>query len=181
MGKIILMKNFRLFFIALTLCANSLFAQKIGVVDTNYILAKLPQYKDAEGRLNSQIQTWEQEIQKMQAEIEQKKESFENEKVLLVGDHLKQREQEIRDLDNKIKDFISKKFGTEGEVNTARVNLTKPFQDQIWNAIKTVSEKNALGIVFDKSNSLNVLYLEKRYDYTDKVLELLTKNQTNKK
>lgn len=31
-------------------------AQKIGVVDTDYILNKLPQYKEAETRLNAELQ-----------------------------------------------------------------------------------------------------------------------------
>jgi len=152
-------------------------AQKIGVVDTNYILSKLPQYKEAEDRLNSQIQGWQNEIQRMQTEYEKKKLALENEKVLLVGDQLKQREKEVDDLDKKIKSTLNSRFGTKGEINNARANLAKPFQDQIWNAIKTVSEKNSLGIVLDKSNNISVIFLEKRYDYTEKVLNLLVKNQ----
>lgn len=175
------MKTNRIFFLFLLALSNFTLAQKIGVVDTNYILSKLPQYKEAENRLNTQIQTWENEIQQMQADYETKKAAFENEKVLLVGDQLKQREKEVQDLDAKLKKTMSDRFGTDGEINKARATLTKPFQDQIWNAIKTVSEKNTLGIVLDKSNNISVLYLEKRYDYTDKVLDLLLKNQNLKK
>lgn len=175
------MKTNRIIFLFLLALSNFALAQKIGVVDTNYILNKLPQYKEAENRLNTQIQTWENEIQQMQADYETKKAAFENEKVLLVGDQLKQREKEVQDLDAKLKKTISDRFGTDGEINKARATLTKPFQDQIWNAIKTMSEKNTLGIVLDKSNNISVLYLEKRYDYTDKVLDLLLKNQNLKK
>ena len=64
-------------------------AQKIGVIDTNYILSKLPQYTEAQSRLDAQIKGWEDQLQKMQAEYDAKKTSFENEKVLLVGDQLK--------------------------------------------------------------------------------------------
>lgn len=169
------MKSFKFAFLVVFLLSGFTFAQKIGVVDTDYILSKLPQYKEAEGRLNAQIKAWEQEVQKLQSEYETKKTAFENEKVLLVGDHYKQREQEVQELDKKIKELITNRFGTDGELTKVRANLTKPFQDQIWNAIKTVSEKNALGIVLDKSNNISVLFLEKRYDYTDKVLDLLIK------
>jgi outer membrane protein len=113
----------------------------------------------------------------MQADFDKKNAAFQNEKVLLVGDQLKERQKEIDDLDKKIKIALNSRFGTLGEINTSRSNLTKPFQDQIWNAIKTVSEKNSLGIVLDKSDNISVIYLEKRYDYTDKVLDLLLKNQ----
>ena len=167
------------YFVGLFLIFNTFAnAQKMGVVDTNYILEKLPQYKEAESRLNAQISSWQSEIQNMQTDFDKKNAAFENEKVLLVGDQLKERQKEIDDLAKKIKNLLNSRFGTLGEINSSRSNLTKPFQDQIWNAIKTVSEKNSLGIVLDKSNNISVIYLEKRYDYTDKVLDLLLKNQT---
>ena len=174
------MKIFRILFLTIFLgvFAN---AQKIGVVDTNYILDKLPQYKEAQSRLNAQITVWEKEIQTLQSNYEEKKQAFENEKVLLIGEQLKQRENEVKELEKKIKDQIVSRFGTDGEINKLRSNLTRPFQDQIWNAIKTVSEKNALGIVIDKSNNTSVIFLDKKYDYTDKVLDLLTKSSQNKK
>ena len=175
------MKNLKFFSLILLFFACFTNAQKIGVVDTDYILSKLPQYAEAESRLTAQITSWQAEIQTLQSEFDKKKSLLENERVLLVGDQLKTREKEVDDLDKKIKKMINNRFGTLGEVNNARSNLTKPFQDQIWNAIKTVSEKNTLGIILDKSNNISVIFLEKRYDYTDKVLDLLLKNSTPKK
>ncbi|HAV02334.1 MAG TPA: molecular chaperone Skp, partial [Chryseobacterium sp.] len=154
------MKKIQFFFLML-LASLSLSAQKIGVVDTDYILNKMPQYKEAEARLNNQITGWQNEIQALQSEYDKKKSTLENERVLLVGDQLKQREKEVDDLDKRIKAMLNNRFGTLGEVNNARSNLTKPFQDQIWNAIRTVSEKNSLGIILDKSNNISVIFLDK--------------------
>ena len=86
------------------------------------------------------------------------------------------REKEVVDMEASIRNTIGARFGSNGEVNQLRSNLTKPFQDQIWNAIKTVSTKNNLGIVLDKSNNISVIFLDKKYDYTDAVLSLLGKN-----
>ena len=175
------MKKFQFVFVFLLTFAATATAQKIGVVDTNYILSKLPQYAEAEARLNQQITSWQNEIQTLQTEFEKKKATLENEKVLLIGDQLKVRQKEVDDLDKKIKAMINNRFGSLGEINNARSNLTKPFQDLIWGAIKTVSEKNTLGIVLDKSNNISVIFLDKRYGYTDKVLDLLLKNSPVKK
>ena len=174
------MKHIKLISLLLLIFSGTLSAQKIGVVDTDYILSKMPQYKEAQDRLNEQIASWQTEIQTLQSDFDKKKSLLENERVLLVGEQLKQRQKEVDDLDKKIKSMINNRFGTLGEINNARSNLTKPFQDQIWNAIRTVSEKNSLGIVLDKSNNISVIFLEKRYDYTDKVLDLLLKNSGNK-
>ncbi len=172
------MKKIQIVFLFLFAFAISAHAQKIGVVDTDYILSKLPQYKEAETRLNEQISNWQNEIQTLQSEFEKKRTTLENEKVLLIGDQLKLRQKEVDDLDKRIKSMINNRFGSMGEINNSRSNLTKPFQDLIWGAIKTVSEKNTLGIVLDKSNNISVIFLDKRYDYTDKVLDLLLKNSS---
>ncbi|MCJ7933637.1 MAG: OmpH family outer membrane protein [Chryseobacterium sp.] len=175
------MKNFKVTFTFVLLLMFGLGnAQKIGVVDTDYILGKLPQYKEAEARLNSQIDTWQSELQNLQSEYERKKAAFESEKVLLIGDQLKLREKEVVDLDKNIKTTTSLRFGANGEITKLRTNLVLPFQDQIWGAIKTMSEKNGLGIVLDKSNNISVIFLQPKYDYTEKVLTILLKG-TDKK
>ncbi|WP_034752178.1 OmpH family outer membrane protein [Chryseobacterium daeguense] len=175
------MKNFKIVFsIVFLLIFGAANAQKVGVVDTDYILNKLPQYKEAEARLNAQIDTWQSELQNLQSEYERKRSAFESEKVLLIGDQLKLREKEVMDLEKNIKTTTSLRFGATGEIKKLRTNLVQPFQDQIWNAIKTMSEKNGLGIVLDKANNINVIFLQKRFDYTDKVLDILLKGSEKK-
>ncbi|MGE4512839.1 outer membrane protein [Chryseobacterium taeanense] len=174
------MKNFRIVFtFILFLLFGFSNAQKVGVVDTEYILNKMPQYKEAEARLNAQIDTWQSELQNLQSEYERKRSAFENEKVLLIGDQLKLREKEVMDLEKNIKTTTSLRFGATGEIKKLRTNLVQPFQDQIWGAIKTMAEKNGIGIVLDKTSN-NVLFLQKRFDYSDKVLDILLKD-TDKK
>lgn len=170
------MKNFRIFLsFVLFLLFGLSNAQKVGVVDTEYILNKMPQYKEAEARLNAQIDTWQSELQNLQSEYERKRSAFESEKVLLIGDQLKLREKEVMDLEKNIKTTTSLRFGATGEIKKLRTNLVQPFQDQIWEAIKTMSEKNGLAIVLDKTSN-NVIFLQKRSDYSDKVLAILLKD-----
>ncbi|KQS93521.1 OmpH family outer membrane protein [Chryseobacterium sp. Leaf394] len=174
------MKSLKAFIFLFVFSASFLNAQKIGVVDTEYILGMLPQYKEAEARLNSQIDTWQNELQSQQSEYEKKRSAFENEKVLLIGDQLRLREKEVLDLEKNIKTTTSLRFGSTGEISKLRANLMTPFQDQIWAAIQRMSEKNGLGMVLDKTDN-NVIFLQKRYDYTDKVLDILLKGTDKEK
>jgi outer membrane protein len=157
----------------------SMNAQKAGVVDTEYILNKIPDYLDAKNRLDAQIDTWQKELQNLQSQYEKKRSAFENEKVLLVGDQLKLREKEVMDLEKSLKSTTSLRFGTNGEIATLRANLVQPFQDQIWTAVEAMSIKNGLGIVLDK-NQNNVIFLQKKADYTDKVLDIILKTADTK-
>ncbi|SUX47645.1 Outer membrane protein [Chryseobacterium indoltheticum] len=85
------------------------------------------------------------------------------------------------DLEKSIQTTLSLRFGKTGEINQLRANLVEPFEDQIWNAVKTMSEKNGLGIVLDKNSHVNVVFLQPRYDYTDKVLTILLKGTEKEK
>lgn len=172
----------KLFFLLLLLVFhfNTVKAQKIGVVDTEYILNQMPKYKEAKQRLDAQIKTWQQELQALQSEYQRKKAAFESEKVLLVGEQLKQREKEVLDLERNIKTTTSLRFGIDGEAQELRTTLVQPFQDKIWNAIQQVAEKRLLGIVLDKNDN-RVLFLNKRYDYTERVLDLLLERKKTKK
>lgn len=131
----------------------------------------MPLYKEAEARLNAQIDTWQSELQNLQSEYERKKSAFENEKVLLTGDHLKLREKEITDMEKNIKNITMLRFGSTGEITKLRENLVIPFEDQIYNVITSVAEKNGLCAVYNKDH--HILYVQKRFDYTEKVLEIL--------
>lgn len=154
-------------------------AQKIGVIDTDYLLKNIPEYKEADARFNQQIQSWQAELEKLQLEYEKKKERLENERILLVGEQLKSREKEVDDLNKKVQKHLKEKFAAQGEINYVRANMVRPFQDKIWTAIKNIAEKNSLGIILDKSSNSSVLFLDKRYDYTDKVLNLLLSKKEN--
>lgn len=171
-----IVKFISLVFICFFMSAN---AQKFGVVDTEYILNKIPDYLDAKNRLDAQIDTWQKELQTLQSQYEKKRSAFENEKVLLVGDQLKLREKEVMDMEKALKSTTSLRFGTNGEIATLRANLVEPFQEQIWTAIQTMATKNGLGMVID-TNQNNVLFLQKKADYTDKVLDIILKTADQK-
>lgn len=176
------MKQFTLFilFILLFWGFGVSSAQKIGVIDTDYLLKSLPEYKEADTRFNQQIQLWQTELEKLQMEYEKKKELLENERILLVGDQLKSREKEVYALHEKMQKHLKEKFATQGEINNIRANMVRPFQDKIWTAIKSIAEINSLGIILDKNSNSSVLFLDKRYDYTDKVLNLLLNKKEEK-
>lgn len=155
-------------------------AQKIGVIDTDYLLKNLPEYKEADNRFNKQIQAWQEELEKLQKEYENKKEILDNERILLVGEQLKTREKEVDDLHKKVQKLLKERFTAQGDINNIRTSMVKPFQDKIWAAIKNVADKNSLGIILDKNSNSSVLFLDKRYDYTDKVLAVLLNKKEEK-
>ena len=172
------MKQFTLFitFILLFWGFNVSSAQKIGVVDSDFILKSLPEYKEADERFNKQIKYWQMQLDSLQSNYNKKKELFDNERILLVGEQLKTREKEVADLEKKVQAHLKEKFTAQGEINTFRAKVVQPFQEKVWNAIRTIAEKNDLGIILDRSSDSSVLFTDKRYDYTKMVLDLLMRD-----
>lgn len=148
-------------------------AQKIGVIDSDRLLKSLPEYQEADKRFSEQIAYWQRQLDTIQTEYNKKKELLDNERVLLVGEQLKSREKEVSDLEKKMQTHLKEKFTSQGEINTFRAKVVQPFQDKVWNAIRTIAEKNDLGIVLDKNSDSGVLFTDKKYDYTQMVLDLL--------
>jgi len=151
-------------------------AQKIGVVDSDFILKSLPEYKEADERFNKQIKYWQMQLDSLQSNYNKKKELFDNERILLVGEQLKTREKEVADLEKKMQAHLKEKFTAQGEINTFRAKVVQPFQEKVWNAIRTIAEKNDLGIILGRSSDSSVLFTDKRYDYTKMVLDLLMRD-----
>lgn len=148
-------------------------AQKMAYVDTQYILKQLPQYQQSEQRLDHEVKKWQEEIVNRQSMLEKLRIEYENEKVLLTEDQQKSRLMSIDSTDKALHEFIEKKFGSKGESVNLRINLVKPIQDQIWNAINAIAIKDKYNLILDKSSDLIMVYTDSKYDITDKVLKQL--------
>ncbi|MFN5761609.1 MAG: OmpH family outer membrane protein, partial [Sphingobacteriales bacterium] len=87
----------KLFLIVLGFLSISVsgFAQRYAVIDTKYILNKLPEYKEAQKKLDLFSEQWQKEIEGKQAELDVLYRNFEAEQVMLSDQLKKKREDEL--------------------------------------------------------------------------------------
>jgi outer membrane protein len=154
------------------------FAQKIGYVDSEYILNQIPEYKAAKSELDKASADWQKEIEGKYAEIDKLYKTYQAEQILLTDDLRQKRENEIVNKEKEAKDLQKQRFGTDGDLFKKRMELVKPIQDKVYNAIKTVSEKGGIAIMFDKASDMTMLYANQKYDKSDDVLSLLGVSKT---
>jgi outer membrane protein len=152
---------------------NSVVAQKWGYCDTEYILSKIPEYKEAQDEINTLSLSWDQEIQSMYREIEALYDKLQAEEVLLTVEMKEQRMAEIQLKEEEVKAYHKKVFGYEGLFFLKKKELIKPVQDKVFDAVEKVAKDNRLQMVFDKSGELVLIYTDPIHDYTDYVLEEL--------
>lgn len=168
------MKTKALFIIAVMFLASGLFAQaKIGYVDSKIIIAGMQDAKDAQTNLDNLVGNWKAEITQMNDSLKLIKDDFEKKKLILTESVKKQREEEIKALEKRISDFKLGKFGENGEYFQKQNELMKPVQDKMFKAIQDVAKEGDYDFVFDRSSQLMLLYMNEKYDLTQKVIKKL--------
>ena len=162
-----------LLLLAISFLTLSIQAQKFAYVDTDYILNKIPDFKQAQDKMDGLSADWQKEIENKYADVEQMYRAYQQEQVLLTDDMKEKREDAIIKKETDAKNLQKKYFGTEGNLYLKRQELIKPIQDKIYDAIQQLASDNKYAIVFDSSSDLIMLYKNNNYDKSDKVLDLM--------
>ena len=150
------------------------FAQRFGYVDTGYVLENLPSYKTAQQQLQTQAENWAKEIENHQTQLEKMQQELEAERILLTKEKIQEREEKIVEKKEEIKKLQDKRYGPKGDMISSRMNLVKPIQDQVFNAVDKVAKRRNYSFVFDKANGdLIMLYSDPKYDISEEVLRTL--------
>lgn len=163
-----------LFILLITTAALSVNAQlKIGYVDSNTIMSKLPDAVDAQARLDALIAEWQEELRKMENEWKTKYDDYEKRKLIMSDQKRSETEKELIALENKISSFRQQKFGPTGDLFKKQTELMEPVQNKVFNIIQDVAQDRDLDFVFDKSGDIIFLYTRPEHDITPFVLEKL--------
>lgn len=167
------MKKLITLFAFMLVAAAPALAQRFAYVDTEYILSKIPEYTAAQQELDNISVTWQKEIENKFAEIDKLYKAYQAEQILLTEEMKRKRENEIITKEKEAKELQKSRFGVDGELFSKRQELIKPIQDKIYNAIKEISVRENIAMVFDKAGTTTMLYTNPRYDKSDDVLEAL--------
>lgn len=145
-------------------------AQKVALVDMEYIMKNIPAYETANEQLNQVSQKWQKEVEVLTLEAQTMYKNYQTELVFMSPDMKTKRENEIVEKEKAAQDLKRKYFASDGELFKKRESLMKPIQDEIYNAIKSISDDKMYVLVFDKSSSLNLIYASSKIDISDEVL-----------
>lgn len=167
------MKTFLIAAFSLMLTAFSANAQRYAIIDTKYILDKIPEYKDANKKLEEMADAWQKEIDLMQADLDKMYRQLETEKAMLTPELLKKREDEIFNKEKQVRDLQRRRFGFEGDYFRKKQELVKPIQDKVYNAVQRLATERLYDFILDKSEGITVIFADPKLDKSDDVLKIL--------
>ena len=146
---------------------------KTAVVNTDYILRSLPDYVNAQKRIDKYVEDWQNELAQKTSELDALRVEFEQENYLLPDNLKKRRQEEIKAKEQEIKTLQQQRFGPGGDLDRKRAELLKAVQDRVYTAIERIVQEKNYAFVLDKAGSPAVLYANKKFDISDEVLEAL--------
>jgi outer membrane protein len=149
------------------------FSQRYAVVDTKYILDKMPDYKEAQKKLDQFSEQWQKEIDTKQTELDRMYKNFEAEQVLLSDELKKKREDELFVREKELRDLQRQRFGFEGDLFKRRQDLVKPIQDKVYNAIQKIAVNRQYDFILDKSEGITIIFADPKLDRSEDVLREL--------
>ena len=166
------MKNLFILFVVI-FGTSFAYSQKYGYIDSEFILNKMPEYKQAKEKLDKLAERWTQELEERYAALQTKKDNFAREEVLLPTEERKKREEEIQKLETEALEMQKMRFGVKGDYFQKRQELIKPIQDKVYDSMQKVASKRNYVFVFDKANQSNLIYADSKFDISDEVLKEL--------
>ena len=164
-------------FLAIASQAQTARGVKIGYIDMEFILEKVPDYAEAINQLEQKAQKWKQEIETKNAAITVLKNELKTERVLLTKELIEEREEEIAYLEKELLEYQEKRFGPKGDLIIQKTVLVKPIQDQIFTIVQDVAEQRKYDFIFDRSSDLTMLFADRKYDISEYVVRKLTTAQ----
>jgi len=146
-------------------------AQKYAIIDTRYILDKMPDYKEAQKQLDEIAAGWQKDIDGKQADLDKMYKDFEAEQVMLTEELKKKREDQLFNKEKELRDLQRKRFGFEGDLFKKRQELIKPIQDKVYNAVQKMAVARGYDFVLDKSEGITIIFADPKLDKSEDILK----------
>jgi outer membrane protein len=146
---------------------------KYAVINTKYILEKIPEYKEADKKLKELGDQWQVEIDNKQMVLDKMYKNYEAEQFMLSDELKKKREDELFVKEKELRDLQKKRFGYEGDLFKERQKLVKPIQDKVYNAVQKIAAARSYDFILDKSEGITIIFADPKLDKSDDVLRQL--------
>lgn len=148
-------------------------AQKFALMDMEYILKNIPAYERANEQLNQVSKKWQAEVEAINTEATTMYKNYQNEVVFLSQEQKKAKQEAIMNKEKEASELKKKYFGPEGELFKKREALMGPIQEEIYNAVKEVSDLRGYSLVLDRASNSGIIFGSPKIDISNEVLKKL--------
>ncbi|MDD4777545.1 MAG: OmpH family outer membrane protein [Fermentimonas sp.] len=157
----------------LSLGISSIMAQQYALIDTEYILKRIPAYENANEQLETMSKEWQKIVDQEVEVVNAMYKKYQSDLTFLSGEEKTKRENEIVAKENAIQELRNQYFGPEGELFKNQEKLIKPIQDNIYEAVKDISADYGYAVIIDRASATSIIFATPEIDISDEVLSRL--------
>jgi outer membrane protein len=139
----------------------------------DYILKNVPAYERANEQLAQVSKKWQAEVDALTTEAQTLYKNYQNELVFLSAEQKKAKQDAIMEKEKQAAELKRKYFAPEGELFKKRTSLMSPIQDEIYNAIKDISDLRGYQLVLDRASDTGIIFGSPKIDISNEVLSKL--------
>ena len=166
------MKRF-LFIAAAFLFAVQLNAQRVGFLDTEKILASIPEYNSAKSQLENLEKGYRTKVENEFAAIEKLYNAYQANKGTMSQVVRAQKENEIISKEEAAKKLQESYFGENGIMQKKSQELLSPIKERVQAAIERVAKSGGYMMIVDIASQSGVIYTNSQYDLSQEVIKVL--------
>ena len=166
------MKRF-LFIAAAFLFAVQLNAQRVGFLDTEKILASIPEYNSAKSQLESLEKGYRTKVENEFAAIEKLYNAYQANKGTMSQVVRAQKENEIISKEEAAKKLQESYVGENGIMQKKSQELLSPIKERVQAAIERVAKSGGYMMIVDIASQSGVIYTNSQYDLSQEVIKVL--------
>ncbi len=149
------------FIAALLLSGELINAQKFGHINSQELLASMPESDSAQARIERMAKDYESQLEEMQVELNKKYDNYLTKRDTYTDLIRQTKESEISDMNDRIQQFQQV---AQQELENQRNTLLRPILDKANNAVTAVAEENGFLYIFDLSLGNPIYFSDESVD-----------------
>ena len=141
----------------MVLSSTTLFAQKLGRINTQEVLMAMPETKEAQTKLEASAKEWQENIEAAQVEFNNKFNDYQKNSATYTDAIRQMKEQELTEINQR---YEQNQQLASQDMQNQQAQLMQPVYEKANNAIQKVAKANGFAAVFDLSAGPMVYYDE---------------------
>ena len=154
---------------------------KLGYIDSDIVKDRLPEFREAQRKLDQLRQEYEREAGDRQGKLLKLQEDFRKQELLMSEARRQELQEEFDAKIQQLQSFNVQKFGPEGELVRKNVELSGPIYKQVNEALQAIGREEGYDFIFDVAGNSSIVFVdEEKYNLTEDVLKWLEEERDNR-
>ena len=153
---------------------------KVGFIDSDRIFENYPKTQEAQAAFNREVQELSKTAREMKSQIDELQKKLDQQSPMLSDAKRDEQGAELRRKTSEYETFVQSNWGPGGRISKLNEEYLKPIVDRVHAIVVEIGQQEGYSLILDAADQ-NIIYGDKLYDLTDRVLTALRDEDEGKR